>query len=257
VDFHRHRRWEPPPVAQSGVRGALEDGARRAAFERFHTPERWPWWMLDTVKDREHAAPPTVADALATITLPDHDGRPGRIGDLWRDGPAVVVWLRQFGCPFCRAYSVELNRARRAFEQAGARLALIGQGTPAQAAAFRRHLRIELPILADGARITYLAAGTKLATLDELIGPAVVAKGLVAMARQRVIIGHNTADEAQLGGAMVIAPGGRVGWAHMSEDASDMAPPAVIVAAIDALSRPIPFGTARRTAALRAERSLR
>src|SRR5690242_8676930 len=29
-------------------------GPRRAAAERFGTRARWPWWMLDTVKRREH-----------------------------------------------------------------------------------------------------------------------------------------------------------------------------------------------------------
>lgn len=36
-------------------------------------------------------------DALAGITLPDHDGEPVRLGDLWLDGPAVLVWLRHYG----------------------------------------------------------------------------------------------------------------------------------------------------------------
>ena len=37
------------------------------------------------------------ADALADITLPDHDGNDVRLGDLWSDGPAVLVWLRHYG----------------------------------------------------------------------------------------------------------------------------------------------------------------
>jgi hypothetical protein len=41
------------------------------------------------------------------------------------------------------------------------------------------------------------------------------------------IIGH----PAQLGGAMVIAPGGEVVWSHMAEDASDNASPKEILAA--------------------------
>jgi len=81
-------------------------------------------------------------------------------------------------------------------------------------------------VLADEERVSYLAAGTKLATLDELVGPAVIGKAVVAMARQRVVLGRNTADEAQLGGTMIIDPDGRVAWAHLSEDASDMAGPA-------------------------------
>ena len=36
-------------------------------------------------------------DALADITLPDHDGEPVRLGDLWADGPVALVWLRHYG----------------------------------------------------------------------------------------------------------------------------------------------------------------
>jgi hypothetical protein len=35
--------------------------------------------------------------ALADIVLPDHDGSPTRLGDLWRDGPVALVWLRHYG----------------------------------------------------------------------------------------------------------------------------------------------------------------
>lgn len=34
---------------------------------------------------------------LADITLPDVDGRPVRLGSLWADSPAVVVFLRHYG----------------------------------------------------------------------------------------------------------------------------------------------------------------
>jgi peroxiredoxin len=220
-DFHEHRPWSMPMA-----------GARRAASERFGGPSRWPSWMLDTVRTREQPATPGGIDALAEITLPDQDGHPVRLRDLWRDGPAIIVWLRQFGCPFCRASAAELNRARAKFAEAGARLVLIGQGTPEDAGRFRRHLGVDLQILTDADRVTYLWAGTKLATLDELIGPLVVGRGLIRMARHRVFIGHNTADEAQLGGSIVVMPDGRVRFIHISRDASDVARPADLLAAV-------------------------
>jgi len=221
ADFHQHRPWTLPM-----------DGARRAASKRFGSQRRWPSWMLDTAREREQAATPEHIDALAEISLPDQDSNPVRLRDLWRNGPAVIVWLRQFGCPFCRAYAVELNRARHRFTTAGARLVLIGQGTPEDASRFGKRFRIELPILTDVDRVTYLWAGAKIATLDELIGPVVVARGLLRMARLRVLIGHNTADEAQLGGSIVVTGDGRVVFAHISDDASDVAPPADLLAVV-------------------------
>ncbi len=90
-----------------------------ALVDRFHTASRWPWWMLDAVKTRQHATPPQRADELADVVLPDHETRAVRLGDLWRDGPAVIVWLRQFGCPFCRAYAVQLELSPRAVRRRG------------------------------------------------------------------------------------------------------------------------------------------
>jgi hypothetical protein len=40
---------------------------------------------------------PETADALADIVLPDDEGNDVRLGDLWADGPAVLVFLRHYG----------------------------------------------------------------------------------------------------------------------------------------------------------------
>ena len=39
----------------------------------------------------------TFAAALAGIALPDTEGREVRLGDLWRESPAVVAFLRHYG----------------------------------------------------------------------------------------------------------------------------------------------------------------
>jgi hypothetical protein len=45
----------------------------------------------------ERTASTSSADALADIVLPDQDGHDVRLGDLWRDGPVALVWLRHYG----------------------------------------------------------------------------------------------------------------------------------------------------------------
>lgn len=117
------------------------------------------------------------------------------------------------------------------------RIVLIGQATPRHAAHFRRTMGIDLPVLADAERVSYRAAGAKTAMMDELLGPAVVAKGLVAIARHNVVQGRQIGDFAQLGGVMLISPRADVVWAHMAEDASDNATPDEILAAGDAFRR--------------------
>jgi hypothetical protein len=128
---------------------------------------------------------------------------------------------------------VQLHRARDEFEKAAVTLVLIGQGTPRQAARFRESWDIELPVLVDAKRESYRAAGAKVATMGELLGPRSVSRGAAktlasgGRIRQGRVIGH----PAQLGGALVIDPSGTVIWSHMSEDPSDNASPEEILEA--------------------------
>jgi hypothetical protein len=36
-------------------------------------------------------------EALAGVTLPESSGGEVRLGDLWKDRPTVLVWLRHYG----------------------------------------------------------------------------------------------------------------------------------------------------------------
>jgi hypothetical protein len=126
---------------------------------------------------------------------------------------------------------VQLHRAREEFEAAGVNLVLIGQLTPRHAAQFQRRQGIDVPVLADEQRASYKAAGAKVATVGELLGPGLVAKGLLTSLRTGKVQGRTIGHPAQLGGSMLIATDGSVVWSHMSEDASDNAPPEEILAA--------------------------
>ena len=53
--------------------------------------------MLGAASERQHSDPPARADALADIVLPDQDGNEVRLGDLWSERPAALVWLRHYG----------------------------------------------------------------------------------------------------------------------------------------------------------------
>ena len=131
---------------------------------------------------------------------------------------------------------MQLHRDRDEFEAAGVNLAVIGQGTPANAKHFKKHQHVdELLLLVDPDRKTYKAAGAKKATVGELIGPGVVARGIRSSLRSRVVQSAPVGHPAQLGGVLVIAPDGSVRYAHLSEDASDNPPTAEVLAAAKAI----------------------
>jgi hypothetical protein len=53
--------------------------------------------IMGTSVRRQKAQPPEDASALAELTVKDLDGADVRLGSLWEDGPAVLVFLRHYG----------------------------------------------------------------------------------------------------------------------------------------------------------------
>jgi alkyl-hydroperoxide reductase/thiol specific antioxidant family protein len=120
---------------------------------------------------------------------------------------------------------VQLHRDREKFDAAGARLVVIGQGTPKHAAHFRDQFDLDgLEILVDPDRAAYRIAGTKVGSVSELLGPQSMLKGLRTAATERMVQGPTQGSAAQLGGVLVVAQGGEVAWAHLAENAGDNPP---------------------------------
>jgi peroxiredoxin len=132
---------------------------------------------------------------------------------------------------------VQLQRDQAKFEAAGVRLAFVGMGTPAMAEDFRKQFKITLPILIDRKREAYRAAGTKVGGVTDLLGPKVVAKGLLATARTGVVQGRTRGNAAQLGGVLIVKPDGTIPYAHLAEDASDNPHNAKVLAAARAAAK--------------------
>ena len=53
--------------------------------------------LLGASRRRQETKPPEDASALAGLVVKDLDGADVRLGSLWEDGPAVLVWLRHYG----------------------------------------------------------------------------------------------------------------------------------------------------------------
>ena len=117
---------------------------------------------------------------------------------------------------------MQLHRARQELELTGARLVAIGQGTAAQAADFRRTQGIDIPILVDPDRASYGAAGAKIGTLSEVLGPRVMLMGVRRGRPLGVRLGKTDGDLGQLGGVLIVSPDGSIPYSYLSADASDV-----------------------------------
>ena len=128
---------------------------------------------------------------------------------------------------------MQLHRDRDKFGAAGASLVLIGQGTPRHAQHFREQFDLDgLEILVDPDREVYAAAGAKVGTMSELLGPRSVVRGLKHAAKERVVQGAIKGHPAQLGGVLVVAQDGAVTWSHLADDASDNPPNEAVLKAV-------------------------
>ena len=131
-----------------------------------------------------------------------------------------------------------MQGAREQFLAAGADVVLIGQATPADAAHFRRQFELELTVLVDERRTSYKAIGAEVAGMTGLFGPRVVLRAFMTVLGRRVRQGKTIGHPAQLGAALVVAPGDHVLFEQRARDASDNVPPADLLATIEHLPTP-------------------
>ena len=77
-----------------------------------------------------------MTHALESITLKNHRGHDIALGTLWRERPVVALFVRHFGCVFCREQlaDAELHHAR--IRAHGAQLVVVGNGSVEQARDF-------------------------------------------------------------------------------------------------------------------------
>ena len=140
---------------------------------------------------------------------------------LSRRGPVLAVFLRHFGCTFCREALADLAAARSKLEAAGFRLALIHNGDEGAAATvLSAHRLDDLPRIADREGALYRAMGLRRARLGQLFSPFVAKRGFEAGVKARHGLGWLAGDGFRMPGAFVLEDGREV-RAFRSRSAGD------------------------------------
>jgi hypothetical protein len=126
---------------------------------------------------------------------------------------------------------VQLHRALPQIRAAGAELHLVGNGNRRFGQAFRDEYGIISPIWIDTARETYQALGMKRGVMATLFA-SFRNRGRAAKSgfRQGLVKG----DPWQLGGVLVVRPGGEVAYRYLSDAAGDHPPVADVLGAVGA-----------------------
>jgi peroxiredoxin len=175
----------------------------------------------------------------------DPDGRRVQLSSHWRDQPAVVVFLRYFGCPFCQAQVVALRRDEHLFRASGALLVLVGHGHHEDAVAFLQARRVPFPLLLDPDRSSYRSYGLTQGKVMQVLSPRVALPWLraemSAETRQRGLKGGSF---MQMPGTFVIDTGGVVRFrggliqfAHRNKHVADAPANDDILAVVSGLVR--------------------
>lgn len=148
------------------------------------------------------------------------------VSSLWKEGAAVLVFVRHFGCISCRGHIDQVWGMRDSIQKNGAKIIFIGSGSPYIISQFKKENNLEKAIIyTDPTLSTFKAAGlihTNTVDLDQASLKAI--KDLESRGYSLKII-DNDGDDTQLGGIVFIKPPGQVTYHFISEYIGDFDQP--------------------------------
>ncbi len=149
--------------------------------------------------------------------------------ELSRRRRVMLVFLRHFGCTFCREAVAEVGKVREEIEAAGAEVVFVympGHGVDAgeaerakgeakSRAFFERYGLGDVRRVADPGKALYSAFGLGRGSLGQLFGPRVWGRGFSAGVLKGHLVGKLVGDGFQMPGVFVIEDGEVVaGYRH-------------------------------------------
>jgi hypothetical protein len=142
---------------------------------------------------------------------------PGSLRDQLGDRVTLLVFLRHFGCAFCRETVADLREAARTPGYPA--VLFFYQGSPTEGRAFLRRAWPEVRAVADPELACYEAFGVDRGSLLQMFGPRVFAAGVRAR-RRGFENGERSGDIYRMPGAFLVR-GDRVLWQHRYRHAGD------------------------------------
>lgn len=168
---------------------------------------------------REDQTPPVVPLDMALSLYQDEDGLD--LLEASRKQPQFLVFLRHFGCTFCREALGDLSTINDQLRKVGTRLVLVHMSSENEACdMFDRYGLPGVTAVSDPDRVLYRAFALRRGTPAQLFGWSVWKRGWQAGVKDGHGIGWLRGDSAQMPGAFVVA-GGRVVAQFIHETAAD------------------------------------
>jgi peroxiredoxin len=213
----------------SDLRTQIEAAERKWLVTWTKGPSRIRWSQL----------PLQVGDPAPNVQLRDFSNQVVELKNLWESGPALLIFLRHYGCSCAHDRAERLTKEYAEYVKLGATVVAIGQGEPERSAAFAKLKKLPCPLFSDPDRAAYKA-------FNILEGkPSQVAYGLsdeflkydyqVAAEVQESRRGseYSPVDNPyQLPAEFVINQNGIISLAYRSQYCADFAYPDVLIASI-------------------------
>lgn len=120
------------------------------------------------------------------------------------------------------------------FEKAGARVVLVGMGSPKESGEFLERFKIPFPMICDPEQRLYGIYGLKKMGVLDFLSPSLALKSLSAVA-QGNMAGIPEGDVKQLAGVFIIDISGLVRFRHLSADPADFPPAEDVLGALESV----------------------
>lgn len=169
---------------------------------------------------------PNVDDRAPDGVLVTADGHVTDLAGLWADAPTGlgIIFVRHFGCPFCKQHLAQIAQRTTEFDSAGVSLVALGPGTPQEAAEIKTKMHLPFPVYGDYRSRVFSDYG-----LSEIEGKDVVTRQSIVGSAKAVLQGHlpsrSEGNPKQLHGEFLVDREGIVRYAVRPTTMSDLPDP--------------------------------
>lgn len=148
------------------------------------------------------------------------------LSSLWKEQPAVIVFIRHFGCIGCSSHIDQIWSMREQLEKNGTRIFFIGSGSPYLISEFKKeHKLANTQVFTDPGLESFKAAGLLQINFDKLDEQSLEKIAELEKKGYTNRIYEGSGSITQLGGVVAIKPSGTVTYHFVSEFIGDFDQP--------------------------------
>jgi len=130
------------------------------------------------------------------------------LDEITHQSPTLVIFLRHFGCTFCREAASDISQQRKQIEREGTQIAFIHMGSDKDSDTFFAKYNLEdIHHIQDKSQKLYKAFELKQGSAKQLFGLQVMARGFTTSLINRHYVGKIAGDSLQMPGIFLLHEG--------------------------------------------------